>query len=301
VPDQTKGDIPSRERYTDRMRNRPPFTCRACGTASQKQQSCSHCGGQVVDADGLAPLASVHVRANTLGVVSSMRTWFADRMSRQRVEQRCAGAGPLKAIADAPDGTVRIRGRVRGLRMVQAPDGALVAAFRSRRRLDIRESSPPHPSPKGPPMRRWIEERSGCGAFLVDDGSGVALVDDDAFDIEALDVAPLPAGADGMLALREGDLVEVVGSATRGPPPPELADEPRVGSGPLLRFDGRPDRRLLLLPLPLTAMMPTPQSKWFKSSSRPGGPKTQEHESLSELEAASRGEAEARGRTTRGG
>lgn len=231
-------------------------------------------------------------------MVGSLRTWFTDRIARRRVEERATRAGPRRAIVDSPDGIAHVRGRVRILRGVRAPDGTLLAAFRVRRLLDARESTQPPPSPNRGPMRRWVEEGRGCGAFLLDDGSGLALVDDDAFDLEALDVDPLPTRGDGMLALREGDLAEVIGSATRGPAPAELAGDPRVGSGPLLRFDGRPDARLLILPLPLTAMLPI--RRMWAQGSRTAGPVTREHEVLTELEASGRAEAETRGRFTGG-
>ena len=189
---------------------------------------------------------------------------------------------------------VRIRGRVRTVRIVRAPDGTMVAAFRMRRRGRSRDAGTPQLSPTGQPMQRWIEEVSACGAFLLDDGTGVALVDDDAVDVEALDVAPLPSASDGTLALRDGDLAEVLGPATWGSPPTDMVDARLPGDKPLLRFDGRPDARLLVLPLPLTAMLPIAR---FKSilPSRPGSPPTREHEALAEMEAQGRAEAETRG------
>jgi hypothetical protein len=268
---------------------------------SQTMQACADCGGAVIDANGVAPLPATKVRARRFALLGSLRTWVTDRISRRRVEARHEEAGALQAIADAPDGLVRVRGRVRIVRPVRAPDGTLVAALRMRRLLDARHSPAPRPSPTRRPMRRWIEEARACGAFLLDDGSGVALIDDDAFDLEALAVDPLPAARDGMLALREGDLAEVIGSARREPAPAELAADPRVGSAPLLCFDGRPDAPLILLPLPLTAVLPVPRAQWFKGKrSSPGGSATREHEALSELEAAGRAEAEARGRITGG-
>jgi hypothetical protein len=287
------------ERYTPEVRNVPPFSCPACGTTSPKQQRCGRCGGPVVDANGVEALSPVQVRPNAFGVVGTLGSWFGDRTSRKRVEQLCEESGQLRAIADTPDGVVRVRGRVRILRPVRAPDGMLVAAYRVRRLVDARESSPP-PSVAGAerPRRRWIEDGSSCGAFLLDDGSGLALVDDDAFDIEALDVAPIPASGDGMLALAEGDLADVIGPARWGAPPAEFAGSPRLGGDPVVLFEGRPDERLIILPLPLTAVMPIPRSKWVQPSA-PRGPSTREHEALSELEGLARAEAESRGRNTR--
>jgi len=192
---------------------------------------------------------------------------------------------------------VRIRGRVRTVRIVRAPDGTMVAAFRMRRRGRSRDAATPQLSPTGQPMQRWIEEVSACGAFLLDDGTGVALVDDDAVDVEALDVAPLPSASDGTLALRDGDLAEVLGPATWGSPPPDMVDARLPGDRPLLRFDGRPDARLLVLPLPLTAMLPIARFKAILPS-RPGSPPTREHEALAEMEARGRAEAETRGGST---
>ena len=256
----------------------------------------------MVDANGLTVLSPILMRPNAFGVVGALGNWFGDRAARRRAVRVWERAGPLHAIRDTPEipgPMARVRGRVRTLRMVRAPDGSIVAAFRARRRVDSRSSSPSQPIPAGSGARYWIEEGTVCGAFLIDDGSGLALVDDDAIDIQAIDVDPLPLAEDGTLAIAEGDLAEVIGPATWAPPPPEHAGGPLVGSEPILRFDGRPDARLLLLPLPLTAVMPIPRSKWVQPSA-PRGPSTLEHDNLSELEAAARGEAEARGRVTRG-
>jgi hypothetical protein len=279
------------------VRNVPPFSCLSCGSSSPKQARCARCGGEVVDTNGVAPLASVQVRPNAFGVVGSLGTWFADRLAGRRAARRVEGAGPLRAIVDARDGTEHIRGRVRVIRAVRAPDGTDAAAFHTRTLRSARDAAAPPRSPDGRPMARWIEEGTACGAFLVADGSGLALVDDDAVDLEHLGVEPLTAAADGMVALRDGDVVEVSGPAAWGPPPPELVDARLTPSTPLLCFDGRAEARLTLVLLPLTATLPIPR---FKSTapSAPGSPPTREHEALSEMEAAGRADVESRGRNT---
>src|SRR5205814_9351603 len=117
-------------------------------------------------------------------------------------------------------------------------DGSLVAACRTWQLADARASHPPRDLPARRNGQGWIEEDGACGAFFVDDGSGVALVDDDAFDLEAIEGAPSSSVSNGTRALNEGDLVEVIGPAHRAAPPAELVDAGRVDASPLLTFDG---------------------------------------------------------------
>lgn len=210
--------------------------------------------------------------------------WLRERAARRLAERRRRDGGVLRAIVDTGAGEVRIRGRVRTLRPVPTPAGDLVAAFRAR------GIEAPEGDERGRPA---VVEAQACGRFLVDDGSGVAVIDDDAFTIEPLDV---PIKAD-LLALRDGDLVEVVGPARREAPPEDAAL--RLGDGETaLVLDGRPDAPVLLVPLPLAASLAPPRSRAFGVPTRPG-PHTLEHDALHEVEAGGRADAEAHGPITR--
>lgn len=209
--------------------------------------------------------------------------WLRQRTARRLAERRRVESGVLRAIVDADPGEVRIRGRVRTLRPVPAPGGDLVAAFRARR-------VEAEPGGRGRPE---VVEVSACGRFVVDDGSGVAVVDDDAFTIEPLDVQV----RGDVIAIRDGDLIEVVGPARRE----VTADDGalRLGDGETaLVLDGRPDAPVLLVPLPLAASLAPPRSRAFGVPTRPG-PHTLEHDALHEVEAGGRADAEARGPITR--
>jgi hypothetical protein len=208
----------------------------------------------------------------------AIAAWARARATRKRAERRRLDAGVLRAIVDAEPGQVRVRGRVRTLRPVPTPAGDLVAAFRGRRI-------------EGAGARREVVEVQACGRFLVDDGSGLALVDDDAFAIEPLDV---PARG-GLIALRDGDLVEVVGPARREPPPEDVA---RRGDGEtVLMLDGTREAPVLLVALPIAASLAPPRSRAVGAVTRPG-PHTLEHDALRQVEAGGRAEAEARGPIT---
>lgn len=212
----------------------------------------------------------------------STEAWLRERAERKRATRHREGGGVLRAIVDAEGDRVRVRGRVRTIRPVPTPRGDLVAAFRARR-----------VEPGGEPRRRLeVVETAACGRFAVDDGSGVAIVDDDAFALEPLDVA----AAAEIVALRDGDLVEVVGPATRTPAPADAPGGPGSDQTALV-FDGRPDAPVLLVPLPLEASMAPPRSRAYGAATQPG-PQTLEHEAMGQVEAGGRADAEAHGPIT---
>ena len=78
--------------------------------------------------------------------------------------------------------------------------------------------------------------------------------------------------------------------------PPDVNSMPLGDALTALVFDGRPDRPLLLLPLPLEASMAPPRSRAYGVATRPG-PQTMEHDALAEAEAGGRADAEAGGFT----
>lgn len=314
------------------MRNRLPFRCPVCGADLGSATTCVRCRTEGRDAAGNAPArrqvprravqgwwtwwlvlvptvgivivlqarASAVLSPWTLGASiagavltsfaltflarwRSTEAWLRERSERSQAERRRERGGVLRAIVDADGGDlVRVRGRVRTIRPVPTPKGELVAAFRARRVETV-----------GDRGRLEVVETTACGRLAVDDGSGVAIVDDDAFTLEPLDVAT----AAEVVALRDGDLVEIVGPATRVPAP---ADIPGGGPGPeqtALVFDGRPEALVLLVPLPLQASMAPPRSHAYGAATQPG-PQTLEHDALGQSEAGGRADAEAHGPIT---
>ncbi len=213
----------------------------------------------------------------------STDAWLRERTGRARASRRRDEGGVLRAIVDASDGVVRIRGRVRSIRPVPTPGGDLVAAFRARR---VEAAA-------GRGRREEMVETTAAGRFVVDDGTGLAVVDDDAFALEPLDVG---ATAE-VLALRDGDLVEVIGPARRAPLPQDVHPGNAAEQETALIFDGSPDSLVLLVPLPLEASMAPPRSRAYGVATRPG-PQTLEHDALHEAEAGGRAEAEAHGPIT---
>lgn len=145
--------------------------------------------------------------------------------SRARAAERLAQVRETTSIGKSEGGPVRVRGKVKVLRAVAAPKtGEPVAAFET------------------------DDEREG-GRFAVIDDTGVAIVDDDCFELWGRDPASgAPKACGGRVA--DGATVEVVGTATRRP----AADISGLVSDPHYReaaqalvFDGKPDAPVLVL------------------------------------------------------
>lgn len=167
-----------------------------------------------------------------------------------------------RRIGATEDGDVRVRGTVRTLVPSDVPDAAPSVAIRVGRRI---ESQHPLRTPgewfvavlesRFDPSRiaallgrRIVVDSSLGGRFMVSDGTGVAVVDDDA--LEVFDVRPLHRR---LLApfetIEDGDVVDVLGPARRG----MAADACILGGADpdharaALLFDGRPDAKVRVL------------------------------------------------------
>ncbi|MBI2898367.1 MAG: hypothetical protein HYY06_32755 [Deltaproteobacteria bacterium] len=219
------------------MREGSRFQCPECGTTSPIGISCDRCRVPMIDENGNPPLRPALPRPKW---VTSMWTvsgaivigggWFLLRVSSERevipglflaslavmalglalialgafiprardhrelvgrlarVERLKRGAALASSIAGAQPGLVRVRGRVKVL--APAPHsgaGTSCAAFQT------------SPSEKE------------CGRFAVLDGGGVALVDDDCFEVWR--------GGDNRGEVTEGTEIEVIGGASLAPVP----------------------------------------------------------------------------------
>lgn len=161
-----------------------------------------------------------------LGITRPGRVLRARQAGRRALAiQRLAGAPEVGAIGKTESGTVRVRGKVKILRAVHAPrTGEPVAAFET------------------------DDEREG-GRFAIVDDTGVAIVDDDCFELWARDPATgtLKVGG-GRVA--DGAAIEVLGTAARGPAidVAGLASDPHYReAAQALLFDGKPGAPVLLL------------------------------------------------------
>jgi len=87
-----------------------------------------------------------------------------------------------------------------------------------------------------------------CGRFLVRDDTGVAVVDDDAFDMWAADGASVRGSTADGIWVGDGDEVEVVGPGAREPirDATLVEGDYRDGSTAFV-FDGRPDDRVYVV------------------------------------------------------
>lgn len=153
-----------------------------------------------------------------------LRAGQARRRVRAGAElRRTTAATP---IGKAEDGRVRIRGKVKVLRPVHAPKtGEPVAAYET------------------------DDEREG-GRFAIVDETGVAVVDDDCFELWS----PAPSGGPGACGgqIADGSMIEAVGSAARRPAPDiaGLSADPHYReAAQALVFEGKPDAPVLLLPV----------------------------------------------------
>jgi hypothetical protein len=134
-----------------------------------------------------------------------------DRELAARMRRAFERAGPESTIAEADD-RPRIRGRVTILQPVAGPDGD-AAAFRARDVHDVEETVRRSGGRPNAVTKRYVTERYRCGRFAVDDGTGWAIVDDEAFELWR--DGGMAFGADDALVVSEGDEVEVTGPAHR--------------------------------------------------------------------------------------
>jgi hypothetical protein len=100
------------------------------------------------------------------------------------------------------------------------------------------------------PRRKSVTEFSECGRFAVVDDSGVALVDDDCFEIWSLDTEHPRLFEDEILGAFDGAVVEVFGPATwiNNHQLGLLAPTNSYRSSPrILAFNGRPEAVVTVL------------------------------------------------------
>jgi len=244
------------------------FSCPQCGETSPYGVTCPRCSTVMIDENGNPPLKPKLPRPSFLpsgwtisgsgflflgyllvrsGGVLSASDWgmvgfafsgsafsFAMRVVLPRVRagaraalRRAAARERIAAVPSAPiaaaaGGRARIRGRVKILRPCEGP--TFSAAF-----------------------QKEVGEQD-CGRFAVVDGSGVAIVDDDVFEIwtkRTTEFAPDDAGG----VVLDGAEVEVIGRAAVA----EAADVATLGEGryrespQALVFDGHPDDPVVLI------------------------------------------------------
>lgn len=247
------------------MRNQPPYSCPQCGEPALPTARCWRCDVPMVDSQG-RPVLVTPLRRFTLTDSSSFRgllpplnklfIWLADRNRQSRAEERQREAGPVQSIG-AASGRCHVRGRVHVLQPVELEPELRAGALLSRRRRG--DSAKVEVVRDGRPVmttvsRTYIEERTACGRFAVIDDTGVAIVDDDAFEVWSLG-PPLGSTGDGMLAACDGDEVEILGPAEPGLAP-EVRDIPakivkeagyRDAAPRALLFDGKARDRVLIL------------------------------------------------------
>ena len=153
-----------------------------------------------------------------------LRSGQARRRARATADLR--RTTEVTPIGKAADGVVRVRGKVKVLRPVHAPkSGEPVAAYET------------------------DEDREG-GRFAIVDETGVAVIDDDCFELWSYDQAGNPGACGGQVT--DGVTLEAVGTAARRPAPDiaGLAADPHYReSAQALVFEGKPDAPVRLLPV----------------------------------------------------
>jgi hypothetical protein len=184
-----------------------------------------------------------------LAAVAARQLWgprWRDRLRRRSIARRLRAFGPATRIASAK-GRARICGRTRVLSSVRV--GHIDAAV-GLVRAPLERDGVTHGS--GKPLAPIMQERATCGRFLVDDGTDMALVDEDAFEIGPRRGA-LPLWRGSILAARDGDEVVVAGPCRREPvSDPALRKQLqregyRQAAQEVLTFDGGANDRVIIL------------------------------------------------------
>ncbi|MDI3285249.1 hypothetical protein [Polyangium sp. 15x6] len=189
------------------------------------------------------------------GIYAAYRFFIAARIKSLRARLRALQARIASAPAVAPigsaSGVCRVRGRVRVLEPVKGPLGQPVAAFLERRK---RQTVGLVSAKRGTQVEAvtavTVEEMSAAGVFLVEDESGAALVDDDAFVVAQLGGASKDWNEPLSIVVNDGDEIEVFGPAEwrsgAGLPGHASQGGYRDG-GNVLAFDGKPTERVVIL------------------------------------------------------
>jgi hypothetical protein len=119
-------------------------------------------------------------------------------------------AGPVTPIVDV-DGVAHVRGKVIALSTIDGPHGPVVAL----RTREVYDDIQLVMGRRGlePSTKRHMIEHAECGRFAVDDGTGVAIVDDDAFILWS--EVGMRLHDESAITVSEGEEVEVAGVARR--------------------------------------------------------------------------------------
>ncbi|RZO47758.1 MAG: hypothetical protein EVA89_38835 [Sandaracinaceae bacterium] len=231
------------------MRFVGPYTCLECAAQSDVQVSCPRCGGAMCDVDGRRPARPRRFDARVLGgavsrgaatlgasvwlIAATVTFGLLINRGHRAVGQPVSDAATLSlvllalvvAAAVAVGALVGSRGR-RWRAWCRAEGERLAARRRGGRRVariaDLRDSEPvrfvgtvrvlePARGVPGLAALHDLDDDRAGGVYLVEGGSGAALVDLDCFELWS------PAEEPAALALREGAQVEVIGSGRWAP------------------------------------------------------------------------------------
>jgi hypothetical protein len=217
-------------------------------------------GGTGLIAGSVALAAAGAALAGGLLAAGYAGRYLARTSLSRRVARAATRAGEPVEIVRA-SGIARVRGRVHVLSPVVEPHGRQAAAFVTRKVVGVGGRVTVQHSEDSARVRvegdgmvhehkgAVIEQSSRCGRFLVWDGTGVAVVDDDAFDVWVAPGSAVPMGTAYSVVVAEGDLVEIIGPCAERPAAEdERAPEASYRSrATVLAFDGRPEERVLIL------------------------------------------------------
>ncbi|MDI1481462.1 hypothetical protein [Polyangium sp. y55x31] len=189
-------------------------------------------------------------------IYAAYRSFIGARIKSLRARLRALQARIASAPAAAPigsaSGVCRVRGRVRVITPVKGPLGQPVAAFLERRKRQTVGMVSTGRTPVEAVTAVTVEEMSAAGVFLVEDESGTALVDDDAFVVAQLGGTAKDWNEPLSIVVNDGDEIEVFGPAERKSAA-ELSVPARQGgggyrdAGNVLVFDGKPTERVMIL------------------------------------------------------
>lgn len=247
------------------MRVEPPFTCPVCKETREHPVRCPDCDEQVpLDARGrVVPLSRYAAEGGRTAVAATIPAaavggalvgglaLATGQLALLGVAVSFASAGVLGALgyAGATRGDSAARGRRQRAALLWGRSRAIGALSASIARQDVvtvrgrvRLLSPAR-GETGDVAARGSGLVGACGRFVVDDGTGLALVDDDAITVWR---GPFWAPRADAIA-RDADEVLVVGPAR----PPSASERASLGAyrdgGALIVFDGSASRHVCVL------------------------------------------------------
>lgn len=245
------------------VRNTHPFKCPRCGESAGGAPRCLRCDVDLLDANGVPPLAPRPriIKGWFLGL---RRRWLL----QPGVKARLHKAGPVTPIKEA-SGSCHVRGVARLLTPLEHPLLGKVGAYRLQHDNNVtshHDAVVMVDDSAGPVLfgtydqhlgvqsvstfASQIEETSACGRFAVVDETGIAIVDDDAFDVGRVGTPFDSSGVNRFVAVRDGEPVEIIGPARRGHASDAVPLQHDAGyrdTGEVLLFDGTAEDRVLIL------------------------------------------------------